>query len=55
MPFLLHLCVHVTYTLSVAEIQIHKTYIWYFYVFLYVGVLAKGSISLREWVSQSIL
>lgn len=55
MPFFLHVCDHVTYTLNVAEIQIHKTYIWYFCVSLHVGVLAKGSISLGEWVSQSIL
>lgn len=55
MPSLLHLCIHVTYTLSVAEIQIHKTDIWYFYVSLHVGVLAKCSISVGEWMSQSIL
>lgn len=30
-------------------------YIWYFYTSLHVGVLAKCSISVGEWMSQSIL
>lgn len=45
MPSLLHLYIQVTYTLSVAVIQVHKNYIWYFYVSLHVGALINDSIS----------